>query len=455
MIPRLLVPLGSKPPAEDATSQRRRPSTLDERTLVPSTLPIIPLNGHSNIPSSLPLDSISARVVVPRDVKAENFVPEEKGHLPAQPTDLDFRIAIPQGAAPPEIIQPSENPVLPTDIVEPDVFMTGEVNLLTKPQTKEHNREELVRSISSVAFHILLIVLILIEPKVFPAHVRTREDDDLAQRQMRVFLPQSALEEPKTAPPVKAPPVKVDPKVLRKVAPEQPKIETPPPPTPPPTKTPDPTTKELPSAPTPHADSPSPPKVETPQPKLETPKAQPKLETPDDPKPNNLKLPNLSSNHSIQDSMRDLGSKMDAPPMIVGGGTLPGTHGGPGAGGQGQAVGGLQLLENDPDHILDEYVRRVLYRVKLNWYAVMPESVYLGDKGIVVLRFRIKRDGTVPTDEPNRLRSSGKEPLDRAAVSSIRASNPFESLPVEWNQDYITLQFTYFYNLRPQDYGFN
>ena len=137
MIPRTLVPLGAKPPAIDAPTSRRRPSTLDERTLVPAMLPIVPLDGHSNIPTNLPLDSIAARVVVPRDVKRAEFVPEVKSDLPLQPTDMDERITVPQGAAPPEIITPLEN--VPSDLVESDIFMTGEVNLLNapKPESKE------------------------------------------------------------------------------------------------------------------------------------------------------------------------------------------------------------------------------------------------------------------------------------------------------------------------------
>ncbi|HEX8764261.1 MAG TPA: hypothetical protein VF740_03835, partial [Candidatus Acidoferrum sp.] len=68
MISRFLVPLGARPPAPEAVTQRRRPTTLDERTLVPAMLPIVPLNGQSTIPADLPLESIAARVVVPRNV---------------------------------------------------------------------------------------------------------------------------------------------------------------------------------------------------------------------------------------------------------------------------------------------------------------------------------------------------------------------------------------------------
>ena len=71
MIPRLLVPMNARPPAADTPTTRRRPSTLDQRTLVPAMLPIVELDGRSNIPSSLPLESIAARTVVPRGLKRE------------------------------------------------------------------------------------------------------------------------------------------------------------------------------------------------------------------------------------------------------------------------------------------------------------------------------------------------------------------------------------------------
>jgi hypothetical protein len=49
MIPRILVPIDARPPAAvDAPTQRRRPTTMDERTLVPAMLPIVSLNGQSN-----------------------------------------------------------------------------------------------------------------------------------------------------------------------------------------------------------------------------------------------------------------------------------------------------------------------------------------------------------------------------------------------------------------------
>jgi hypothetical protein len=444
MIPRFLVPFGAKPPAVDTPTSRRRPSTLDERTLVPAMLPIVHLDGHSNIPSSLPLESIAARVVVPRDVKREEFVVEERSDLPLQPTDLDERITVPQGALLPEVITPLEN--APSDLVEADIFMTGEVNLLAKPPSDEKTRAELVKSVSSFVFHVLFIALIILEPKIFPPHAPTQAEMDLARRQITILLPPGALDAPKTAPRPKEPTMRVDPRVLRKVAPPEPQ------PTPAP-KEPERVVKDLPSAPVPKPNAMPP----TPQPnenvaKADAPKPPLKLETPEQqPTDHSLLLPKSSLGHSLQDSIRE-SAKMNAPSAIGGGGQLPNNSGIPGGGGQGAAYGAMEMLTPTQGVDFSNYLQRVYVTVKRNWFAVMPESVLLGDKGVVSLQFRIMKNGSVPADEPVRVRASGKEPLDRAAISSIRASNPFEPLPTAFGGDFIELRFTYYYNLQP-DYA--
>lgn len=444
MIPRFLVPHGSKPPAADIQSSRRRPTTLDERTLVPAMLPIVPLDGHSTIPSSLPLESIAARVVVPRDVKHAEIVIEDGNHLPLQPTDMDERITVPQGAAPPEIIAPPEN--IPSDLVETDIFMTGEVNLLNKEPSADQNKAELIKSISSFAFHVLFIALIILEPKIFPPHVPTREENELARRQMTILLPPGALDELKPTPRPRPPAVHVDPRILRKVAPPVPH----PVPAPAP-KEPERVAKELPSAPVPQPNT-APPKTQPDDSaaKAEAPKQPLKLETPQQqPTDHSLLLPKSSLGHSLQDSIRD-SAKMNAPAAVGGGGRVPSNSGLPGGGGQAQAYGNMEMLTPTEGVDFNDYLHRVYITVKRNWFSVMPESVRLGDKGVVSLQFRIMRNGSVPDGEPVRLAGSGKEPLDRAAVSSIRASNPFEPLPPAFSGPYIELRFTYYYNLQPE-----
>ncbi|HEX4546464.1 MAG TPA: energy transducer TonB [Candidatus Acidoferrum sp.] len=448
MIPRILVPIDARPPAAaDAATQRRRPTTMDERTLVPAMLPIISLNGHSTIPTNLPLESIAARVVVPRDINREAYNVQEDHSTPLQPTEMDERIAVPVGAAPPELIEPLLN--VPSDLVNPDVFMTGEVQLIARELTKEQTKSEIVTRFSSIAFHILLISAILILPKIFPPHVPTQEEIDLGQRQVAVLLPPGALEalKPSTRPVQPVPKVHVDPRVLREVAP---------PVLPAPAPAPERPVKELPSAPIPKLNAvPPEPSPSAPAPKIDTPKPALKLETPDAPQPQRgLILPKNSTPRSLQDTIRDATRNPNAGgragavigPMPRSGGA-PGGGAGGSQGGSGTYGNGYEILTPTEGVDFSDYMARVLAAVRRNWYAVMPESAMLGDRGRVALQFRIMKDGTVPTGEPTRLIGSGKEPLDRAAVSAIRSSNPFEPLPPAFSGPYIELRFYFLYNL--------
>jgi hypothetical protein len=448
MIPRILVPIGARPPARaDAVTQRRRPTTMDERTLVPAMLPIVPLNGQSIIPSNLPLESIAARVVVPRDVSREAYGVREDLSIPLQPTDLDERITVPVGAAPPAVIQPMTfRP--PADLVEPDIFTTGEVQLVIPEKKEESAKWQLTTRASSVIFHVLLISLVLLQSKLFPPHEPTQTEIELARNQLRLLLPPGAFESSKPpAHPLPPPPkVRVDPRVLREVAPP---IRPEPVPGPQPERP----VKELPSAPAPHPNTPQPDlPPSAPPPKVEAPKAPLKLETPDAPQPQHgLVLPKmLSPGQTIQDSLH-AAEKSSGPKPIAGGGALPGS-GGRGGGSGGTAYGGLEMLTPDQGVDFSSYLQRVYFTVKRNWFAVMPPSVELGDRGIVVLTFRIMRDGNVPSPEPVIRQNSGKEPLDRAAFSSVRASSPFEPLPAQFAGPYIELRYTYLYNIPLEEY---
>jgi hypothetical protein len=441
MIERFLVPIGARPPAAAAATQRRRPTTMDERTLVPAMLPIVQLNGQSTIPTNLPLDSIATRVVVPRDISAEAYGVKEDSSTPLQPTDLDERITVPQGAAPPETIKPFQN--LPTDLIDPDIFITGEVHLVLPEPPPGKAKWELFTRISSVAFHILLLAAILLQSKLFPPRPLTQEEIERGQRMMTVLLPPGTLEalKPSTRPPQPVPKVHLDPRVLREIAP--PVLPTP---------APERAVKELPSAPVPKANAVQPePQVSAPTPKLDAPKPALRLETPDTPQPQHgLILPKSTSpSQAIQDSVRAAGRASGPRPIVGGDRVSSGRAQGGGGGGGGTAYGGLEMLTPNEGVDFNGYLMRVYYTVKRNWFAVMPTSVELGEKGIVQLTFRIMRDGTVPATEPVIQHNSGKEHLDRAAYSSVRASSPFESLPPQFSGPYIELRYTYFYNIVP------
>jgi TonB family protein len=89
----------------------------------------------------------------------------------------------------------------------------------------------------------------------------------------------------------------------------------------------------------------------------------------------------------------------------------------------------------------DDLVRRV----KRNWSAETPLEAKEGIRGRVVVRFSIQRDGQL-ANMPNIEVSSGKKPLDDAAVSAVKASAPFEHLPEAFKGPSIELRLTFLYN---------
>jgi outer membrane biosynthesis protein TonB len=444
MIPRTLVPPDARPTSLQVTAGR--PTALDERTLISGTLPIVALEEKSKIPANLPLDSIAARVVVPRDVNQEANQASQTAQAtgaPSRPTALDERTAIPVDAMPPE--QVSAPILLPTELVEGDVITTGEVQLLVHPVGKaQKERWEFFTRISSGLLHAVLIALVIWQPKLFQRHPPTAEEQEIARRQFTLLLPPGAFDLPAPVRPPQPRPdrLRVDPRVLNKVAP--PAL-----PEPAPVLQPEPRreVKDLPSAPMPQANAQQQAPPDKPEQKTEVASNMPlKLETPDLPKPQQgLVLPKFGSNRPVADPRpQNPGSGISGPrPTTIQNIPLPRSGGGQ----SGRAYGGMAMLTPDQGVDFTTYLARVQTSVDRNWQAVIPESVNLGEKGKVILLFRIMRDGSVPPGYPMLLSSSSKEPLDRAAISSIRASNPFEPLPSAFTGPYIDLQASYLYNL--------
>lgn len=126
-----------------------------------------------------------------------------------------------------------------------------------------------------------------------------------------------------------------------------------------------------------------------------------------------------------------------------------GRNGQNGGHGGAQAGAGATILSPTDGVDFDSYMRRLVAKVKQNWYAVMPESVYLGDQGIVAITFRINSDGSFSPEFMNLERTSGKQPLDTAAMAAIRASSPFEPLPPQYKRQFLELRFGFYYNVKP------
>ena len=94
-----------------------------------------------------------------------------------------------------------------------------------------------------------------------------------------------------------------------------------------------------------------------------------------------------------------------------------------------------------------DYLGRLEASVKRNWFAIMPESALMGEKGTVTLALRIQRDGTLQADDPKFESVSGTEAFDKAAADAIRNSAPFEHLPASLQSRNIKLKVVFYYNL--------
>lgn len=457
MIPRTLVPTDVRPlSAEEAKKPVRRTTTyMDDRTVVPSDLgEAPPLTGKTNIPEHLPLGVLVDRTLVARGMAAKPF----EAFLP--PSDyvplniLDTRVVVPSYVEPPEqreidkFDQPPQMTAQLREIVEPDMFNTGEANLLVEPGDKRDAKWDAITRTASVLAHIAFVIFLIFLPKIFPAHVPTRDEIEIASKELgMVYLPPDEGAVSRRPGPPPGPKVKISPKTLSKVAPpraEEHRIEAPP----------SRASEDLPAAPTAKPNSiPSPPTQPPITTTLPPSSLQPALPTP---APNhlNLGLPNVSPGKAMQDDLQDAikhaptGGTYSSDDGITGASGGPGGRGrGRGQGGGGaQAENGVTILTPTEGVDFNSYINRLLSRLKQNWISVMPESFYLGDKGIVAISFRINRDGSFPGESLSLDRTSGKQPLDTAAESAIRATSPFEPLPAGFKGPYIELRIGFYYN---------
>ncbi|HUO34820.1 MAG TPA: TonB family protein [Candidatus Acidoferrum sp.] len=453
MIPRTLVPVKLNPVSKDdaAPAKPRRLTTLlDERTVIPSgPSDAPPLDGKSSIPAHMPLDVLVARTIIPRGLPAkplENVAPPSEYDAPFE--ILKSRVVVPayvEPVTPEEIKEIEKRPeVTPQlrEVVEPDIYLTGEANLLVEPEQKRDPKWDLITRIASVGVHVFLIVFLISIPKIFPYHPPSQEEiRDASQLLGKIYIPPGEI--PKAPPP--EPKVHITPKVLEKVAPPRPEEHAPAlPPSPAPEARVQPR-EDLPEAPTPHT-SPTnpPPQTAQEQPPPEQPPVRPLFQQPS--KPLNLGIPSADPSRTIQQGIQQGESHPTGGSIYSGGGFPRGA--GANAGGPGM-TSGVQMLTPTEGVDFNSYLQRLLAILKRNWYAVMPESALMGDRGVVFTTFQINRDGSVPYPDPTLERSSGRDPLDSAAMSAIRASSPFEPLPSQFKGPYIRLRIIFIYNIPP------
>ncbi|HEV3483716.1 MAG TPA: TonB C-terminal domain-containing protein [Candidatus Acidoferrales bacterium] len=449
MIPRTLVPVDVRPISKDEAQKtpHRLTTYMDNRTVVPSGLSeAAPLNGKTSIPAHLPLGVLVDRTLVPRGMPVTPI--ERVAHVSSFPLDiLDSRVVVPANIDPvaedwtKEFERGIEMTPSLREVIEPDLFITGDANLLIEPEEKRDSRSDLITRILSIAVHAVVIVFLIFSPKIFPAHVPTKNEIELARKQLQWIYSPPAIPEP----PKPVPKINVDRNLLKKLAPpvEKPQIPSPvPAPAPTPVKPP----TDLPDAPRARI-QPSP----APAPAQPTQSAPSQLQPVLPPRPQNqnrlnLQLPDSSPGKQIQDQIQDAIRRGDRGSIYSGGSVAPGS---------GSGVGnGVQILSDTQGVDFSNYITRLLATLRRNWVAIMPESAKW-DKGAVYTTFQVYPNGSIGSSDPQLERTSGREPLDNAAMSAIHASNPFEPLPSQFHGPFLKLRIAFLYNIRPEDLGFH
>ena len=457
MISRTVVPPDVRPPSPEQTKKapQRTSTYMDERTVVPPELSenAVPLDGKTSIPAHLPLDVLVDRTLVPRGMPAKPMERSRNGDAPSSIAVLDERVVVPAYVEPPaaeELKRPPKPLALTAqlrEVIEPDIFITGDANLLVAGEAKGDLKSDTIVRVASVIIHIALVIFLISAPKIFPAHVPTQEELDLARKQLSFVYVPPTVSTP--APPV--PRIHIDPGILKRLSPPVEKTPLVAPPVEQPAIKPVPAkpAPELPAAPTPQIPiRPTPQRQQT-----APPPSHIEALKPNTPQPGRYKLNLPSANESLQDQIQHAiqnrgGGQVYREPGTGGG--LPRGQGAPG-GGPGMQ-GGVAILTPTQGVDFNPYIQRLLAIVQRNWYAVMPESALMGDRGVVAITFHINPDGSIVATDPVLERTSGKEPLDAAAMSAIRASNPFPPLPQQFKGPNLGLRFIFFYNL-PIDYS--
>jgi len=447
MIPRTLVPVNVRPVKPDEAKKigHRLETYMDERTVVPSGLSDAPpLDGRTSIPAHFPLGVLVNRTLVARGMPVVPLPRRERDAGEGVSVALldESRTVVPayvEPAAPEDLRQFEHAPEMTDElrqVIQPDLFLTGDANLLIEPEAKKDAKSDLVTRVLSVLVHVGLIIFLISIPKLFPAHKPTEDEIALAQKELNfVYMPP----ENPGPPPAPAPKMHITPKILNRVAPpiEHPEIQPPP-------VTPEKPPSDLPEAPRPRSVT---PQSVNPTPQQQQPKIEPIQ--PLVPKPNgnlNLQIPSSSPGRELQDQVQDAIKRAPSSPGVF----SPG-QGGPGHGGPGMGSG-VQILSDTQGVDFTNYINRLLATLKRNWLPLIPESAELGERGVVYSTFQINSDGSVPPPDPTLERTSGKEPMDNAAMGAIHASNPFEPLPKEFHGPYLKLRIIFLYNVPLDQY---
>ena len=341
---------------------------------------------------------------------------------------------------------------------------------LFSPDSRENSGQRTRESfLMSLVAHLLVVLWVALGPDLLPRPEPPEPGDrDKAKRLGFLALPrdyETALEAPPAVRPkvpekermLRPPPPKVNPRALQVPEPDPGLKQAEKPETAAPSEPPDP-------EPGPSVARPSKPLPPEPQPPLrEEADGQAGARRPKETGTIESTSPFVAApeESDIKSNLKDLYAGLRLP-----GGTAPGSEVGRGIGsrqsrgGGGDSRAGADFGRRQPDFSVERptilsdtqgvdfgpWLTAVYFRVRNNWYSVIPQVYRSGLKGVVVIVFDVRRNGSLEDLEV--VRSSNFSPYDRAAISSLKLSEPLPNFPDAFKKDRLTLQFTYLYNIR-------
>ncbi|MFP5246476.1 MAG: energy transducer TonB [Thermoanaerobaculia bacterium] len=92
------------------------------------------------------------------------------------------------------------------------------------------------------------------------------------------------------------------------------------------------------------------------------------------------------------------------------------------------------------------YAASMVSRIRVNWYANMPQLIRTGIQGVVTIRFTIQRDGRIT--DVTILKTSGHPPYDFAARKAIELSSPLQPLPADFPNPSERVTAMFYYDMR-------
>ncbi|MGH9592655.1 MAG: hypothetical protein ACRD5L_06150, partial [Bryobacteraceae bacterium] len=308
------------------------------------------LDVVSRIPASLPLEVLSKRMVIARDLPIAplDIATTIPSHVPLDV--LGSPVAVPKDARPPALVAHTRVSAasLP-DVLDPDLMTTGEVNLLTEPRAGLREEAKWVLRGASAVLHALALLILLLISQMMPAHQPTQAEIDSAARQLGyLYLPPDLKNVPRPAPvpEPKSSEMRINPGLLKRLQELNQNSSPMPAPVQPPV-TAKPQEQEALQPPVPDPDRSASPAPTTPQPQHVEPGRQaPAIEPlkPENAPPTSsgLILPKLSAGTSIQQSMKDLATNPGSSGPIGFSGQIPALPGGGSAGGGQGYLGGAE-----------------------------------------------------------------------------------------------------------------